>query len=321
MALDENTVDIDVTDITNDAGEIIGFEAKYQDAGREYVISYDADFKKTGETVTKLYDVIELTATDQSFQDAWASINSDLSGVTGDQTLYFAEVNDSQLVVLGDGNTVLLRVSVWEGSHTWTGWDGTNYRNDDAHYNFHDADWEHLGSAGSNNRYIVRDGEDDILDETGTHLGFSTQDADGIASALGDYAEYSSEYLETDAEGFSITRVQSQSSSWSGLDHALREEGFEVWTDSNERIEIFGGEDGDDDFVGSIELREGFLVVRDENWNTLARLLDGDGLTIEDVEAEYAGFSDAWSAVSAFMPAEFQPDVDEDSLKFSSYHH
>ena len=84
-------------------------------------------------------------------------------------------VNDSQLVVLGDGNTVLLRVSVWEGSHTWTGWDGTNYRNDDAYYNFHDADFSGALGSGSNNRYIVRDGEDDILDETGTHLGFSTQ--------------------------------------------------------------------------------------------------------------------------------------------------
>ena len=134
MALDENTVDITVTDLTNDSGTIIGYEAKYQDAGREYVISYDADFVKTGETVTKLYDVIELTATDQSFQDAWGSIKDSLSSITDGQTLYFAEVNDSQLVVLGDSNAVLLRVSVWEGSHTWTGWDGTNYRNDDAHY-------------------------------------------------------------------------------------------------------------------------------------------------------------------------------------------
>ena len=47
MALDEKTVNINVKDITNDSGVIIGYEAKYQDAGREYVISYDADFVKT----------------------------------------------------------------------------------------------------------------------------------------------------------------------------------------------------------------------------------------------------------------------------------
>ena len=46
MALDENKVDIEVTNVTNEAGEIIGFEAKYQSAGREYVISYDAKFQK-----------------------------------------------------------------------------------------------------------------------------------------------------------------------------------------------------------------------------------------------------------------------------------
>ena len=42
MALDEKTVNIKVTDITNDSGVIIGYEAKYQDAGREYAL-YDAD--------------------------------------------------------------------------------------------------------------------------------------------------------------------------------------------------------------------------------------------------------------------------------------
>ena len=133
---------------------------------------------------------------------------------------------------------------------------------------------------------------------------------------MGEYADLSAQYLDTDAEGFTITRVQTQSNSWSGKSHELREEGFEEWTDSNERIEIFGGLEGQPaDLVGSIELREGFLVVRDGDWNTVARLLNGDGLTIEDVDAIYNGFSDAWDAVSKYMPEEFQSEGSD--LKFS----
>jgi len=212
MALDEKTVNINVKDITNDSGVIIGYEAKYQDAGREYVISYDADFVKTGETVTKLYDVVDLTATDQSFQDAWSSIKNSFSSITKGQTLYFAEINDSQLVVLGDENAILLRVSAWEGSHSWTGWDGTNYRNDDAHYNFHDANWEHLGNAGTNKRYIVRDGKDDILDEQGSNSGDTVNNAFTIDAILTDLNKGAFEVLKLDE--VEVVQVQNNTSSF-----------------------------------------------------------------------------------------------------------
>ena len=315
MALDENMVDIDITEIKNDADETIGFEAKYQSEGREYVISYDANFKKTGEVVTKLFDLLELTSV-PTFGDAWNSVKDQLTHITNGHELTFAEINDSQYAVLGNNNVILLRVGVWEDSHEWTSWDDIKYRNDDAQYNFHTENWEHLANSGGSSRYIVREGEEDILDEEGSNLGISTQDPDGITTALGDYADLSAQYLGTDAEGFTITRVQTQSNSWSGKSHELRGEGFEEWTDSNERIEIFGGLEGQpDDLVGSIELREGFLVVRDGDWNTVARLLDGDGLTIDKVDAIYNGFSNAWDAVSQYMPEEFQPESSD--LKFS----
>ena len=44
----EETLDAD--------GNVEGYEATYQDAGREYVIEYDENFNYEGETVTKLYD-------------------------------------------------------------------------------------------------------------------------------------------------------------------------------------------------------------------------------------------------------------------------
>ena len=315
MALDEKTVNIKVTDITNDSGVIIGYEAKYQDAGREYVISYDADFVKTGETVTKLYDVVDLTATDQSFQDAWGSIKNSFSNITKGQTLYFAEVNDSQLVVLGDENAILLRVSAWEGSHSWTGWDGTNYRNDDANYNFHDANWEHLGNAGTHKRYIVRDGKDDVLDEQGSNSGDTVNNAFTIDAILTDLNKGAFEVLKLDE--VEVVQVQNNTSSWQGIDHELREDGFEPWSNSEKRVDLFKAVDGGMERIGQVVERDGFVEVYNENWESLARLVDGPGLSLEEVEAEFSGFTAAWTATESYMPSDFRPDLEANSLKFA----
>ena len=134
-------------------GNLEGYEATYQDAGREYVIEYDENFNYESETVTKLYDdLFTLEDSEESFQTAWGLISSDLAGITDGHTLTFASAGDNQIVVLGNSNAVLLRVNSWSGEHDWTGWDGTAYNNQDSHYNFHDADWNHLGNAGSYER-------------------------------------------------------------------------------------------------------------------------------------------------------------------------
>ncbi|MEC8541437.1 MAG: hypothetical protein VXY53_06330, partial [Candidatus Thermoplasmatota archaeon] len=299
-------------------GNLEGYEATYQDAGREYVIEYDENFNYESETVTKLYDdLFTLEESEESFQTAWGLISSDLAGITDGHTLTFASAGDNQIVVLGNSNAVLLRVNSWSGEHDWTGWDGTAYNNQDSHYNFHDADWNHLGNAGSYERYITADSEGNVLDtpvldETGTHLGFSSEDADVISENLADYAESISEHLEVEVAD--ITEVHLSSSAWQGLDHELRDEYFEEWSDSNERIELRGE---NHEFLGSLELRDGFIEIRDDNWQTLARILDGDGLSVEDIEAEYAGFQEAWNAVKEYLPSEFEPEVDESNLKFS----
>ena len=41
-------------------GNVDGYEATYEDAGREYVIEYDENFNYEGETVTKLYELFTL---------------------------------------------------------------------------------------------------------------------------------------------------------------------------------------------------------------------------------------------------------------------
>ena len=166
----EETLDAD--------GNVEGYEATYQDAGREYVIEYDENFNYEGETVTKLYDdLFSLEESEASFQTAWGLISDDLVDITDGHTLTFAASSgDNQIVVLGNSNAVL-RVNAWNGEHDWTGWDGTEYNNKDYHYSFHDADWNHIGGAGTFERYITADSDGNtldtpIMDERGTHLIF-----------------------------------------------------------------------------------------------------------------------------------------------------
>ena len=95
----EETLDAD--------GNVEGYEATYQDAGREYVIEYDENFNYEGETVTKLYDdLFSLEESEASFQTAWGLISDDLVDITDGHTLTFASSGDNQIVVLGNSNAV-----------------------------------------------------------------------------------------------------------------------------------------------------------------------------------------------------------------------
>ena len=41
--------------------------------------------------------------------------------------------------------------------------------------------------------------------------------------------------------------------------------------------------------IGQVVERDGFVEVYNENWESLARLVDGPGLSLEEVEAEFSG--------------------------------
>ena len=49
----------------------------------------------------------------------------------------------------------------------------------------------------------------------------------------------------------------------------------------------------------------------------IGRLLDCDCQSVGDIEDLFPGFQEAWLAVKDYMPAEFQPEVEEDELTFS----
>ena len=124
--------------------------------------------------------------------------------------------------------------------------------------------------------------------------------------------------LFSDDDLAAITEIRQDSHSWQALDHDLRDEYFEAWEDSNTRTELLQDHESGDWTVrlASIETRDGFIEVYDADWNRIARLVDGDGLTADDIEAEYPGFAAAWAAVQDFTPSEFRPDPGQD-LKFT----
>ena len=58
-------------------------------------------------------------------------------------------------------------------------------------------------------------------------------------------------------------------------------------------------------FIGSIEKRDGFIEIRDENWNVVQRVAD---ITNSDavidwaaVTDQYAGLEEAWGNVTTFL--------------------
>ena len=94
--------------------------------------------------------------------------------------------------------------------------------------------------------------------------------------------------------------VRQDESSWKGFDHE-REDGL-----PNGRIAIrvlscsrstdYSG------YVGRVETRDGFIEIYDDSWNLMGRLLDGNGLSIDDIDALYPGFKTAWDAVKGLFP-------------------
>ena len=57
-------------------------------------------------------------------------------------------------------------------------------------------------------------------------------------------------------------------------------------------------------FLGTVETRDGFVEVRDSNWNTIARIADASALlTLEEIDDEVSGFADAFTSVVDSLPA------------------
>ena len=240
------------------------------------------------------------------FMEAWTEVAEYLPASLKEAGVRFTS-DDWNIYAFSAAGELVSNINFWSNEHTWEGWDGTEYRNVDAHYNFHDAEWNSLANAGSFERYASDDGFiTEYLDETGSNSGFTAYGAalDTLLDKI-DGAVFTKLLVAEE----DITSARKQSNMWESLDHDLRDEWFEPYENSNERIELFKtiteGDFSHEEYVGSLETRGGFIEIYDDQWEKVGQIMVGDGLTIDQVEAEYAGFKTAFSKVIDDLPTEF----------------
>ena len=142
--------------------------------------------------------------------------------------------------------------------------------------------------------YSIR--EDDVTVDEWTafegQFGLPTLTADQLTALDFDWSDVTQITIgEND-----ITRKQNEFRAAEEITTETRVEYFKTVTEANGYSWY--------EFLGVVETRGGFVEVRDSNWNTIARIADASSLqTLDDIDAEYSGFADAWNSVSAYLPA------------------
>ena len=261
----------------------------------------DTSTLKTAEEIDKNHD---------GFLEAWTDVKDYLNDALKADGVKFS-ADDWNIYAFSAAGSIIGNINFWNGEHEWTSWDGKQYKHVDTNFNFHDQNWEPLANSGVFERYLVLSDGTELKDEEGSHSGFMVTDATALGTILSGLNDQVDDLLSIDFAN--VQMVRQDESSWKGLDHAEREDGFTEWTDSNTSTELFTSTDYSG-YVGRVETRDGFIEIYDSSWNLMGRLLDGSGLNIDDIDALYPGFKAAWSAVKDYFPSEFTPNVDVDAL-------
>ena len=199
----------------------------------------------------------------------------------GGHTLIIAKADYGDSVSNGD---IIGRISEWENTGTWARWlndEEVDVRSEEWSYNFHDADWNNIASAGGRNVFLTNltdeNGEplEDELDEVGERVASTVHkdmvDADSwAAQQTATTSDSVLEILETTWDA--IQYIEVQDDTWRAVETSYRS-ADELWDDGVERIQLHGIKDDPDntEFIGSVSIRDGFIIVRDDNWNELAR--------------------------------------------------
>ena len=96
----------------------------------------------------------------------------------------------------------------------------------------------------------------------------------------------------------------------------------EEYTSSNRQVELFVQEgEGDNtwsEYVGRLEYRDGFIEIRDSDWNEVARVVDPDNpnaltwsdLTLESSTSYVEGLEAAWDKIGDYLPSALRDNAD-----------
>lgn len=292
--------------------------------------TYDDDLQKTGVVIEKAYEnVLELSEMPENFQTAWQGVIGFLPSSFTADPVQFAE-DRGHLVVIAtvdsDGisnGDVVGRIGKWsneENPGSWQRWfdnQAIDVQNVEWNYNFHDAEWNRLADYGERKVTFEKDGTTEV-DEIGTHVSSVVRKEASEASVWENITSIVSNdtlaKINVSVTWDDVSYVELQKSTWDAQENSYRS-ADELWSGSDDRTFVYGELDGSDDtvFFGTITKRDGFIVLRDNNWNEIARLIDPSASSEDTsykamVEKYGSAFENAWAALGNELPDVFKDD-------------
>ena len=235
-------------------------------------------------------------------------------------------VDDNQIYVFDGTGAMLAHVNYWANSddNEWIDWNNGNGQQitlsgSHYHYNFHDENWNSYGHAGGNLTYVTKVNGTSItpvLHEVGSNYGYRVSKDEYIAA--NDQAAWDAlDPKVTQIDWSTVTEVELNNNSWASVDNAYRE--GDPWSNENESVSFFNS---DGRYVGNMEMRDGFIEVRDGQWNLLTRKADlSDANAVKsfaDLSTKFGSDWDtAWAKAAQYLPDAFKPGGDPTQLKFT----
>ena len=165
---------------------------------------------------------------------------------------------------------------------------------------------------GENKAFIEDAAGNRLAFEDRTHEGYTVSDATTINSILtgSGVPDIDSLFTETVSAGGSgdVSSMRIEKSTTKFLSNR---DGSTTDLRADEefmRYELFKdvvGQDWPQRFA-TLEVREGgFVEVYDGNWQEVARIFNGTGITLDEMDALEAGFKTAWTEVESYLPSNF----------------
>ena len=272
------------------------------------------------------------------FKDAWVeladmlpSVFKDENGATIQESLKYTADKWGNILVFDASGAMIGEIGYWSNEETWDrSWDKeyTSETHENVNFNFRildtskgnmdtidiaryevgsntlikgdgskdvDRDWEQVSSTLVE-RYMTPDdwakiGEEYFNEKITELLGFTWEDVDKIETGTRERTEYAVR--------------------WRTKDETSTERQIEFIRE----IEMNDGNWYAHDFLGSVQYRDGFIEIRDADWNTVARIVDSSNAkTFAEILVDNPQLDWAWDQVKYYLPVEAQ---NRDELSFT----
>jgi hypothetical protein len=307
-----------------DGNNLTGYSSSVIENGTKTIRTYNKDFEVVTTSVITLFDNLKsLEKMAEDFQSAWVGINA--GALFGTNNARFFKRDEIIFVVEEGGEDVLGRINYWGNEHEWIDWEGRAVVNAHYAYNFHDGDWNYFGSSGGYNRTVKFEVEDrrwdngevdepfSVLDETGTYVNYRVEKSTLSVDDWEDLDPGLTLMDSLDRSWGDVDFIEIGSNTWTQLDTggATRDSEYSN-TGSNIRLYV-AMENTGHQYIGQIDYTtDGFIEVRDEQWNLILRTVDPSDpnlLSWDVVTSRFDGLKEAWDAVGVYLPLALRNDI------------